>query len=284
VFDWFESDVDFISYFTPTVSWKKGSITKKKNVNKKIKPIFFEGLIENSSINWFELQYNEIGAVSSNTFDTSLGRPKLKTKRISKKKSNIDLTKKSILLNPRSTSIIRSMRFEDMYNALIKIINDLDCNIYVHSKNIKNEDVNFISKQSKIDNRINVIHAKTLEEFLLDAYDTTIAISVDSAIVHFREGIQKPCIGIYGQFTTECRTKYYKHTHTFDIKSDCPHMPCFVHVKKNDEICEFQRELMESGEYDKRWYYTPPCFTGVYNNTLIDQLVLNMKDYINKNI
>ena len=52
----------------------------------------------------------------------------------------------------------------------------------------------------------------------------------------FREGLGKPALGIYGAFSTESRTKYYKYTHSIDIKSSCNIQPCFRH---DGQMCKY---------------------------------------------
>jgi len=248
---------------------------EKAKINKKYKPIYFEGIIENSKENWFNLQYKVIG---STTFNTKYGRPMLKTKRINNNPSNIDLNKPSILVNPRSTAIIRSMRFQDIYESIISCIGDNDVNIYVHDRNLRQFDNDFITMTN--DKRIKIISAKSLSQFFLDAFDATLSISVDTAQFHFREGVEKPAIGLYGPFPYECRTKYYIHTKSLNIISDCPNMPCFIHVKAPDAICEFQQKLIDSKEYNNKFREVAPCCCNEWNNTVQKQIVNNFKDYI----
>lgn len=277
VFSWFQEPIQFVSYFAPVSEWKSGSaITRRKKIDNN-KPIFYEGVIENSNRNWFNLQYEQIGITE---LDENYGRPMLKTERVSDKPSNIDTSKKSIMINPRSTAIIRSMRYEDIYNALIKIIADADVNIYVHARNLSDADKKFIILQVSLDPRIKIIQANSLDQFFLDSFDVDLTISVDTALLHFREGVEKPAVGIYGPFPFECRTKYYKFTHSFNLTSDCDKMPCFLHVKKPDEICDKQQQLLDSGEFDNEFYWTAPCCCQTYNTTVIEQLYTNMNDYI----
>jgi hypothetical protein len=61
-------------------------------------------------------------------------------------------------------------------------------------------------------------------------------ISVDTSAVHIREGLGLPTLALYGAFTTDSRTKGYKHTHAIDL-ADYPYpnqteprcVPCFKH-------------------------------------------------------
>ena len=83
VFEWYDEPITFISYFSPIVRYKSNSSIEKKRINGKYKTIYYEGVIENSKENWYELQYKTIGI---NEFNSDWGRPQLKTKRINNKK------------------------------------------------------------------------------------------------------------------------------------------------------------------------------------------------------
>ena len=248
VFDWYKQPVTFISYFSPVVKYDSNNPVTKSSVNKKYKPIYFEGIIENSKENWFDLQYKVIG---NDYFEEKFGRPILRTDRINNEPSNIDPSKKSVVINCRSTAIIRSMRFQDIYESLIECIGDSDVNIYTHNRNLRDFDIEFIEQLN--DPRVKIITAKSLKQFFLDVYDATLSISVDTAQFHFREGIEKPAIGLYGPFPYECRTKYYKFTKSLNIKSQCPNMPCYIHVKQSDATCDFEQDLIKSGQYNKKF-------------------------------
>lgn len=278
IFKWFEKPISFVSYFSPIVKYKSNNTLEKKRVNNKYKTIYYEGVIENSKDNWYELQYNTIPGFGD--FNKEWGRPRLKKERISNKESNIDLKKPSVLINPRSTAIIRSMRFQDIYESLIECIDDLDVNIYVHKLNLRTQDLIFIDNLK--DTRVKIISAESLFDFFLDVYDATLCISVDTAQHHFREGIEKPSIGLYGPFPYECRTKYYKYTKSLNIKSECPNSPCFIHVKQADAICDYQKKLHENKQYDNKYKEYAPCCCMEWNSTVNNQIVNNFKEYILK--
>jgi hypothetical protein len=275
VFDWYKYPIKFVSYFAPITNWISKNAIYKSKIFKKYNTIFFEGVIENSNDNWFDVQFNQIGETVLNK---NYGRPQLKTNRISKRLSNIDPSKKSILINPRSTAIIRSMMFRDLYEPIVDIMGDMDINIYVHDRNIIDVDKDYINEIS--DNRIKIISAKTLSDFFLDAYDVDITISVDTALLHFREGIKKPGIGLFGPFPFECRSLHYKYTKSFNLKSDCTNMPCFIHVQKPDQVCQFQQKLMDDNIFDNRYFKTAPCTNSLWNPTIKNQIIENSKDYL----
>ena len=84
----------------------------------------------------------------------------------------------------------------------------------------------------------NVIHADeqgwTFSEYLHELDKAKFVISVDTSAIHFREGIGKPALGLYGAFTTDSRTKYYKYTQSVNVKSSCEIQPCFYH---DNQLC-----------------------------------------------
>jgi ADP-heptose:LPS heptosyltransferase len=176
------------------------------------------------------------------------------------------------------------MRFADIYESVVRIIGDSDVNIYVHIRNLCDEDKSFIIEQVKKDSRIKILKANTLDDFLLDSYDVDVTISVDTALLHFREGIKRPAIGIYGPFPSDCRTRYYKYTKSIEIESECDKMPCYIHVKKYDEVCDKQKELVKSGEFSNEFKFTAPCCCSKWNSSVIEQLTEKMRDYIIKNL
>lgn len=86
----------------------------------------------------------------------------------------------------------------------------------------------------------NVIHADemgwTFSEYLHELDKAKFVISVDTSAIHFREGIGKPALGIYGAFSAESRTKYYEYTESINVKSDCDLQPCFLHQQRCPKI------------------------------------------------
>ena len=171
------------------------------------------------------------------------------------------------------------MKFQDIYESLIECIGSKDVNIYIHILNTTEQDLEYIKNLN--DNRVKIIKAETLEQFFLDAFDVDLVLSVDSAIHHFREGIEKPSIGLYGPFPMECRNKYFRYTKSINIKSDCPNMPCFIHVRKANEICNFQQKLHDEKIYDEKNRMVAPCCCNDYNKTVKEQIINECKSYIN---
>lgn len=264
VFDWWERPpqtiIDSGKPIFHNVNFMEWS--RKKNV---IKRFFCDGIIEEGDRqNWYEIFYASMGA----NVKTGLCRPRLIKTRICNDISNIDTSVPSIVVCPRASANMRSMAFEPIYKAIVQIIRERKVNVYLHEVNATQGDRQFI--QGIKDKRIILIKPGSIKEFMLDLYDCDMTISVDSAPVHFREGIEKPGIGIYSSFTTEARTKHYQVTYSFDVESPCRFQPCFKHQTELNEVCQ---EAMEGS-------LEAPCLTEGYNPGFIDQLVDNMKDYL----
>lgn len=266
VFDWWENPPQSIIDITGPL-FQNVNLNKWIQLKKTIKRFICEGIIENgNSQNWYEIFYSSIGA----EINASLCRPKMIKGRPYNDPSNISKDIPSIVVCPRATANMRSTSFEPIYKAVKRIIGDKQVNIYLHLNNVTKSDLEFIHRVN--DERIKLIKAKDIKQFLLDLFDCDMVISVDSAPVHFREGIEKPVIGIYSSFTTGARTKHYKFTHSFDIESPCKFQPCFMHQSMVGEVC---REASQGS-------LEAPCLSEKYNPLLVDQLAENMKDYLLK--
>ena len=282
IFNWYKVPVKGLTFFDAVE--KNIDLLKLKKGNRFTGVVYFEGVIENSKENWYELQYEVIG-MEKEGFNPEWGRPQLKIPKEFEKKhtGNIDLSKKSILINPRSTSRIRTMPFSDIYEAIIEVIKDNpNYNIYVHEYNIVSKlDKEKLKEIQEKDPRVKLIKAKNLHEFFLDAKDATYTISVDTALIHFREGIEKPGLGIYAAFPTEARTKYYKYTLSIDIPFEkCGQQPCFIHTKRPMEHCEFARVRFYNKQMTEDEYAYAPCIFSKYNEKLIENLIKGVESLL----
>lgn len=101
-------------------------------------------------------------------------------------------------------------------------------------------------------------------QYLADLYYADFVLSVDTSAIHFREGIQKPALGLYSSFSAESRTKYYEYTKSIDI-AGCDIAPCF----KNLNPCP----------YAKAGYTHPPCM-GMENELMTEQIVKQLKEML----
>ncbi len=247
LFDWFDCGTSFKSCNDSILL-----VNQKVLLKPNLAYINFEGQIEKSKENWFNLFFKN--------FDvdlTEFGRPFLKRPRFLRKSKNIK-DENNILLTLKATANIRSINLEPVILALLPFIEKQT--IYVHKDNLSQSDLIFIEK-----NRftfLKVIEAKNLSEFLNDVACAKNVISTDTGALHFREGLGLSAIGLFGAFSSDCRTKYYKYTKSFNIKSDCNLQPCYQHCYTKDQICKNFKGNKE----------VAPCFDHNINVDLIDQL------------
>lgn len=258
LFDWFENKPVLYDMFDPFLTNFNHS-TRLTKYNKWAR-LQAEGVIENGhNRNWMELFYEFIGEKEPNPLWL---RPDLKLFRINNIiKSNIDEHRqktKSLLICNKATAMMRTCHASDIIEALPdRVLNEYD--IFVYGDNLSQRDL----KRIPMYDHDTVIIGKTgIDKFLLDCYDADMVISVDTGALHFREGIRKPAIGIYNSFTVDSRCKYYKFTDSFDIKSNCELMPCFLHETAARHHCPKGR----AGDF------AAPCFDSKVNKTLHEQL------------
>jgi hypothetical protein len=200
-----------------------------------------EGLIEaGSDKNWFEIFYDFAGL----EYDTAMFRPQLRT--LWRPEGERRLQKDSILICNKASCMMRSIEFDEIYNALPKDWLE-KYTVYTYAENmtrpVQEIPVDIDSDLGSVPvPAVKILPKTTLNQYLLDLHDAALVISVDSAAIHFREGIEKFAIGLYSSFTAECRTKHYRWTRSFNIKSDCPLQPCFIH-ETDMPICPQQKKL-----------------------------------------
>jgi hypothetical protein len=275
VFNWFQRHVNPISLDGPLfVDFSHfNRVTKYSNWAR----LQAEGLVEQGSKrNWFEVFYNSIGLTNA---DPVYLRPELKTKRINEWKiSNIqdlqiekygcnsdlvegviemNYTPKSLLICNKASCMMRTINVSEILESLSDEVKG-GYDIFLYRNNLSNSDLDYIENHSTL---IYIIEKSDLSTFLLDCYDADMVISVDTGALHFREGIKKPAIGLYNSFTSDSRTKYYRYTKSFDIKSRCDLQPCFLH--------ETTRPFCQKGTKES---FAAPCFDSKFNLTLHEQL------------
>lgn len=251
LFDWFVSYNRAMDFKTPlTINDVKHKLNPYTYIN-------FEGKIEQSRENWFHLFFEN--------FDVDFefwGRPILKAPEyfysISFKTESPCLERNSILLSLTSTANIRSLELETVWEAIEPLIGNKK--VFVHKTNLRENDLVFIEKTKP--KRLKVIPPNSLSEYLFDLFFAANVISTDTGALHFREGVGRPAIGLFNAFASHARAKYYQHTRSFDIKSNCPHQPCFKHCNRHDDIC-----LNHQGNKN-----VAPCFDPSHNDSLITQL------------
>lgn len=241
--------------------------------------VYFEGLIENSKENWYDIHYKRIKE-NHEEVDSYYKRPIFDLEKIDKNlKRNNDNDKVKILLVPRSTSYTRSTRLIDMVNILKKLISESNFDIkmfkfYVHKENITGTDISDIPLFNDID--LEVIEKSTLKDFVLDLYNSDFVFTVDTAAIHLAEGFKKPAVGLYNSFSTNSRNKYYTYTKSIDVISDCELQPCFIHPTDFNGCPKFKDLISKGIILDKD---ISPCLDSRWNTKMFDYIVNNVKEY-----
>jgi ADP-heptose:LPS heptosyltransferase len=265
VTDWYPDPVRVQSYMEPVFDYKlkfPGILYQRE-----YQYISTEGFIDKSSENWIQLFFAILGQEFTGSGQEDLKnkyfRPELKQTRISDKISNIDPKRASITIVCRGSSVLRAISFFEIWQGLRAVLKDRinDFNIYTHIENTTNEDRDYMLKLYKLGyTNLNLVKCQEISDYLLDLFDSTLVISVDTSAIHFREGIHKSCIGLFNSVGTKARTGYYQYTNSYDIVSKCKLQPCYPNSVEGSEICK-------PGEEARILNYSP-CLTSEFNPNL----------------
>mgnify|MGYP000911697999 CR=1 FL=1 len=251
ILKWFQTPVEILDVEKPI--FRDFSLSNRISKYNTWRRIFTELIIPNhNESDWFEVIFAYAGIEK---IEDSYFRPQLKTNRLTRKKSNIDKKQKSLLICNQSSCMMRNIEFDEIYRAIPEDVKK-DYKIYAYMNNLSVSDK--IHRENKKYKDVEFINSPTLSDFLNDLYDVTDVITVDSAAVHFREGINKRCLALYNSFDKDCRTKYYKYITAVNIKSECDKQPCFKHELNKGDLCEKVKE----------WQYSAPCFRSESNKFL----------------
>jgi len=252
IFKWFKKEVTLKSWYEPIcLNYNAvNRLTRYKHLER-IATEF--AAIEAGSVNWYKAFFNRIGI---DEVPEGFGRPQLKKERQSD--STPLIGEKSLLICHRSSCQMRSSTFLDFYKPIRKAYPKHT--IYVHETDLTEDDADSIPLGVK------VLFPCSIEQYLLNLYDASMVVTADSAAIHFREGIEKPALGVYAAMTTDSRTKHYKFTRLFNVQSDCPHQPCFLHERIKGQVCL----NAEQGDRVAR------CQTGL---SFQEQLYTQLNDY-----
>lgn len=218
------------------------------------------GIVETDacSRNWYNVFFEQIGV----DFKPELGRPSLVSLNLDDSQNRLKSGKKSMLLCPKASAMMRTMNFTDMVLAT----NDLNYQRYVHKFDLMAGD-DLICEA----NNINIIGDCSAHDVFVNLWFADMVLCVDSMPIHFREGIGKPCLAVYSAFESKSRTKWYTHTCSIDIKSDCPLQFCYLHEWMNGQHVPFCPK-------GKDMKYAP-CLSGV---SFINQLKKELYAYLQK--
>lgn len=217
----------------------------------------------NNQFDWFEVIYAYSGI---DEIDSKYLRPQLSKKRLTKKQSNIDKKVKTLLICNQSSCMMRNIEFDEIYRAIPENVKK-KYYIYAYEDNLSGTDT--MNKFTGKYQDVHFILAPALSDFLNDLYNATDVITVDSAAVHFREGINKRCLALFNSFDKSCRTSYYKHITAVNVKSECDKQPCYKHELKAGDLCE---------KVDV-WQYSAPCFMSKTNKYLQPELTKIINEY-----
>lgn len=260
VLKWFESEPKAIDMRLVLINNYNTKSRLIKYNNWRTADTFYK-VNKNNHEDWQKVLFDAIGITN---IDEKYYGPKLKCYRICENVSNIK-EKESIFINNRSSCMMRNIEFSDIYKCIPEIWFK-HFKIYTYSDYLSQEDSN------KTFNGINFIKSQNIEQYLLDIYDAAYVISVDSATLHFREGVHRPSIGLFSSFDKNIRTKYYRYTNSFNIKSECALQPCFTHYLKESTFCPAV----------KAWQFSPPCVRQENNKYLQEQLRDIFENYVKK--
>ena len=227
IFKWFKRELTLKDYFESIADdfTPANRLMRYKFLNRL--PIE-NAAVEAGTDNWIDAHFKRIGIDAA---PEGYCRPMLKTERISTQKPK--LIKKSVLICNRSSCQMRSSTFEDFYLPTVKAFPNHK--IYVHDSDLRQRDYDFI-KQNDI--QVTVLPKCSISDFLLNVYDAGIVISTDSGAIHFREGVEKPGLAVFGAMKMSSRMSGYKFTKGFDVKTGCPFQPCVIHEKVKGEVCK----------------------------------------------
>ena len=225
IFKWFKKAVTLKSFYEPIALnyTRENRLIRYRNLER-ISTEF--AAIEAGGKNWYKAFFNRIGI---DEVPEGFGRPQLASERQSDSKPL--LVKKSVLICHRSSCQMRSSTFRDFYDPIRKAYPKHT--IYVHETDLTEDDAHSIPLG------VQVLFACSIEQYLLNLYDAAMVVTADSAAIHFREGVGKPALGVYGAMTVESRTHHYKFTKSFNVDSVCPFQPCFIHERIKGQVCTF---------------------------------------------
>lgn len=256
LFNWFQHAVIFRPWHSTIV--EKYTPASRITNYKHLKRIAMEwSAIQSHDTNWYDGFFQRIGIPKA---PQEYDRPHLKTQRPTDLPKLIE--KNSVLICHRASCQMRSSHFVDFHVAVRDAIPDKT--VYVHETDLNEADKQYIQSAKKLKNRIIILPRSSVEQFLINLYDAEMVVTTDSSAIHFREGIKKPCLGVFGAMTVKSRTSTYKHTRSFNTESPCPYQPCFIHELQKGQICP------NANEGDR----VAKCQTGhEYQMQLFDQLI-----------
>lgn len=262
IFQWFKNPVEVRDYFAPiAVDYCDRRGFRNRKYNKMHRLVIENAAIEAGGGNWIEAHFNRIGI----TGDIPEGflRPQLRTDRINNQPSLFTPGTQNVLICHRASCQMRSSSLHDFYIPIRKALPDYD--IYVHEVDLTEQDKRFIEKTGNIF----ILPKSDLHDYLINLYDAHMVVTTDTGALHFREGVERPALGVFGAMTTGSRTSGYQFTRSFNVKSTCEHQPCFIHELIKGQVC------LNAKEGDR----TAKCQSGkAFQNQLESELLNFLAD------
>jgi ADP-heptose:LPS heptosyltransferase len=133
----------------------------------------------------------------------------------------------------------------------------------VHEVDLTETDKRFIEQTGNIF----ILPQSDLHDYLVNLYDADMVVTTDTGGLHFREGVGRPALGVFGAMTTGSRTSGYRFTKSFNVKSTCEHQPCFIHERIKNQVC------LNAKEGDR----VAKCQTGKSFQKQLEQELLKFK-------
>ena len=191
----------------------------------------YEGQVENfQRKNWYQVFFEGIGL----PWDEQLARPSLIKNRVTIDNRNSQIPKhKSLLIAHRASANMRTIDIEATLQA-VERSKFHDWRVLFHELSLTQRDKEIIENSAL---NIKIIPPGTMHQALLDWYDAEFVISADTGAIHFREGVEKPALGIYAAFHPSSRTSTYRHVRSAYFTSLCPDQPCYLHESETIKTC-----------------------------------------------
>jgi len=155
-----------------------------------------------------------------------------------------DTNKIKIMLHLHSTSALRQVNFDLFNNTILTKLKDVigGGNLFIYSANhfaIKEKNLN--KKESYIKNNITLISAKNLKQLTTLVSLADYVVSVDTAVAHFAEGLNKHGLILYTNIPAYARSKYYLYMKSVepdweDSRFLCK-KPCYYHGHHVKDRC-----------------------------------------------
>lgn len=191
----------------------------------------YEGFIENfQKDNWYKIFMEGIGL----DYNTELARPQLKHGRpVPKSAYNGIPSERSMIITYKASAAMRTADLEVVLRSIEQSA-FRDWKLFIHEVTLDGHARAAIERSPL---KVKIIPDGPLYQCLLDWYDAAFVLSVDTGAIHFREGVGKPALGVYGAFHPNARTDTYKNVFSSYFGSLCPHQPCFLHETQEIKTC-----------------------------------------------